>query len=76
MPGGDILVLHMGTITQFRGRKAEAADAPAHHAGELVAMRHVDLDCVIETVRVLRSLDDQSFLDCYNRRPDPQASGN
>lgn len=30
-------------------------------------MHHVDLDTVIETVRALRTLDDQSVLDCYNR---------
>lgn len=70
-----MLVFHVGTITQFPGRKAGQTDAPARPAGELVAMRHVDLDCVIETVRVLRSLDDQSFLDCYNRRAGRQASG-
>lgn len=78
MPGGDVLVFCMGTISHFPGRKSVDADAggPVRLAGELIAMRHVDLDCVLETVRVLRTLDDQSYLDCYNRsdRSDRQPS--
>jgi hypothetical protein len=60
----------MGTITQFRGRKTsdEGTTGGAARAGELVAMGHLDLDCVIETVRALRMIDDQSFLDCFNRK--------
>lgn len=57
----------MGTISQLPRRKTEDAAGSVRHSGELVAMPHVDLDCVIETIRVLRMLDDQSFLDCYNR---------
>lgn len=41
-------------------------------------MRHVDLETVIETVELLRSLENQSFLDRYNRvggcrRDDPDS---
>jgi hypothetical protein len=58
----------MGTISQLPRKTADAGAAePMRRPGELVAMRHIDLDCVIETVRVLRMLEDQSFLDCYNR---------
>lgn len=63
----------MGTVTEFRGRKAmdEGRDGAPGQAGELVALRNIDLDCVIETVRVLRSLDDPSLLDCFNRKDRP-----
>lgn len=58
----------MGTIVRFPEtsgeRKARTARDGKH---EVVAMKHVDLDTVIETVRVLRTLSDQSFLDRYNR---------
>ncbi|BCH20692.1 hypothetical protein MesoLjLc_04660 [Mesorhizobium sp. L-8-10] len=57
----------MGTITRFRERKV-SDEGRAERAGELVALRDIDIDCVIETVRALRSLDDPSLLDCFNRK--------
>lgn len=57
----------MGTISQLPFPRA-CHDAPREErAGELVAMRHLDLETVIETIRVLRTLEDQSVLDCFNR---------
>lgn len=36
-------------------------------AGELVPMKHIDLETVVETIRMLRNMDDQDCLDRYNR---------
>lgn len=57
----------MGSISQFPSSSVSRAIRPDEPGGELLAMHHVDLDTVIETVRALRTLDDQSVLDCYNR---------
>ncbi len=35
-------------------------------AGHVVAMQHIDLDAVVETVRVLRALDRHALLDEFN----------
>lgn len=57
----------MGTVSQFPILQP-CRDVPHEgRAGELLAMRHLDLETVIETVRVLRTLKDQSILDCFNR---------
>lgn len=66
----------MGKITEFPGRRSmvEGRAGIPGQAGELVALRSIDLDCVIETVRVLRSLDDPSLLDCFNRKDRPGGS--
>lgn len=63
----------MGKITEFPGcrAKVEGRAVIPGKAGELVALRSIDLDCVVETVRVLRSLDDPSLLDCFNRKDRP-----
>lgn len=57
----------MGTISHLQIPPVGRVGKQENGLGELVAMPHLDLDVVIETVRVLRALDDQSFLDCYNR---------
>lgn len=57
----------MGTISQIQFPPSGRVGRQEKGLGELIAMPHLDLDVVIETVRVLRALDDQSFLDCYNR---------
>jgi hypothetical protein len=59
----------MGTISYYPDPKPQQRPAAtlARLSGQVVAMRHVDLETVLETVELLRSLDDQSFLDRYNR---------
>jgi hypothetical protein len=59
----------MGTIARLPDRESakRKPSSAAAGRGELVAMKHVDLDSVIETVRVLRTLGNQSFLDRFNR---------
>lgn len=57
----------MGTISHIQIPPNGRVGRQEKGLGELVAMPHLDLEVVIETVRVLRALDDQSFLDCYNR---------
>lgn len=57
----------MGTVSQFRIPETRRNVPREERAGELVAMRHLDLETVIETVRALRSMEDQSVLDCFNR---------
>lgn len=57
----------MGTVSQFPISQPWRDVPHERRAGELIAMRHLDLETVIETVRVLRTLEDQSVLDCFNR---------
>ena len=70
----------MGTILHFPDPKPQARPvAVVRQPGQLVAMRHVDLETAIETVELLRSLENQSFLDRYNRvggcrRDDPDSA--
>ena len=71
----------MGTISHFPDPKPQRRPAAAltRLPGQVVAMRHVDLETVIETVELLRSLENQSFLDRYNRlggcgRDDPDSA--
>jgi hypothetical protein len=61
--------MRMGQILSFPPRAARSVGAaPRRDApGELVAMSHVDIDVVIETVRVLRTLGEASPLDAFNR---------
>jgi hypothetical protein len=68
----------MGTISHFPDPKQRRpAPAQARMPGQVVAMRHVDLETAIETVALLRSLENQSFLDRYNRvgRDNPESAG-
>ncbi|MCQ8782272.1 hypothetical protein [Mangrovibrevibacter kandeliae] len=58
----------MARILNFELRAIREVDGDAVKAGELVAMKHIDLSMTIETVRVLRSLPDQSYLDSFNQR--------
>jgi hypothetical protein len=57
----------MGTILHFPILRTSRCVPPEERAGDLLAMRHVDLETAVETVRILRTLEDQSFLDCFNR---------
>jgi hypothetical protein len=59
----------MGTLSYFPDPRPQLRSASvAGLPGQVVGMRHVDLETVIETVELLRSLENQSFLDRYNRR--------
>lgn len=65
----------MGELVKFSdvraGRRAptDAADSQdTPGAARIVAFRHVDLGVVVETVRVLRLIDDSTLLDTFNRR--------
>lgn len=51
-----------------KARRAAQKSEDKTKSREVVAMRHIDLDTVIETVRVLRLMDDRSLLDKYNQR--------
>lgn len=54
------------TFSTDRARRVRASgDLPAD-GGELVAMGHVNLEAVVETVRVLRLLDPGHLLDPFN----------
>lgn len=47
---------------------ADAASTSAQGGARIVAFRHVDVGMVVETVRVLRLIDDRTLLDTFNRR--------
>jgi len=49
-----------------RDQAAGVEPAPAPAGGQLVAMAHVNLDTVVETVRVIRELDKIGLLDQFN----------
>ena len=38
-----------------------------NHEGALAALPHIDLTTTIETIKVLRMIDDQVLLDNFNR---------
>ena len=61
----------MGHILAFPAvarREARGALSTVN-AGELVAMRHIDLDTVVETIRFLRDVGRDHLLDGFNRAP-------
>jgi len=61
----------MAQVLKFQAppRDQAAGVEPASPAGgQLVAMAHVNLDTVVETVRVIRELDKIGLLDQFNGR--------
>lgn len=59
----------MAQILQFRTAGESIEKGVAHEpAGEVVAMAHVNLDTVVETVRVMRALNKIGLLDQFNGR--------
>lgn len=61
----------MARILQFKSVARDGqvtVERPAHAAGEVVAMAHINLDTVVETVRVMRELDKIGLLDQFNGR--------
>lgn len=40
----------------------------ARGGADVVGFRHVDVEIVAETIRVLRLIDDSTLLDTFNRR--------
>lgn len=61
-------------VSQFRSIQQSNPrgkdDTPAPHSGasaEIIAFRQTDLATVLETVRVLRMLNDRHVLDNFNR---------
>lgn len=62
--------LAMASILKFERPAAlpERAAGEACAGGEVVAMKHINLDAVLETVRVIRALDKVGLLDEYNGR--------
>jgi len=55
------------SIESRRAKTAEKTHRLTEKPPCLVAMKHIDLDTVVETVRVLRLMDDRTLLDKYNR---------
>jgi hypothetical protein len=55
------------SIESRRPKTVEKAPRLTEKPPCLVAMKHIDLDTVLETVRVLRLMDDRTLLDKYNR---------
>lgn len=62
----------MGELVKFPESRSDGPSAPAAAGAEdgarIVAFRHVDVGMVVETVRVLRLIDDRTLLDTFNRR--------
>lgn len=65
----------MGELVKLPESKAggqspltEASLPVAPEAARIIPFRHVDLGMVVETVRVLRLIDDRTLLDTFNRR--------
>ena len=60
----------MGRILTFvaraRARELRLESAP-NPCGDIVALKHVDLETVIENVKVLRFIKDELLLDEFNR---------
>lgn len=58
------------TFSAYRSHRViEPGRAPSRPEGKLIAMRHVDLEIVLETVRVLRRSDWVTKLDPFNAKP-------
>ena len=62
----------MGELVKFPESSADGPSAPAaavvQDGARIIAFRHVDVGMVVETVRVLRLIDDRTLLDTFNRR--------
>jgi hypothetical protein len=58
----------MGSILKFHETQRAGRAPAAPGDGQVVAMRHIDLDTVVETVRVLRELEKTNLLDQFNGR--------
>lgn len=62
---GDLMASILTFSTDRPHRVRALSELPAD-GGELVAMGHVNLETVVETVRVLRQLDPGHLLDPFN----------
>lgn len=64
----------MAETVEMMSRRKSQADAGASastNLGAVVPMRNIDLDTVVETVRVLRLMNNKTLLDGFNQRRDP-----
>lgn len=75
LPDGGTGMADVITFSDHRlHRVVEPGRETARPEGKVIAMRHVDLASVLETVRVLRSSDWAMALDPFNTS-DPQDPG-
>ncbi len=56
----------MASILKFTDIPRDTQRTRQTGTGQVVAMRHIDLDTVVETVRVLRELEKNNLLDQFN----------
>jgi hypothetical protein len=72
-------VLRMAEVLTFSAyrshRVIEPGRAVARPEGKLIAMRHVDLQSVLETVKVLRRTEWAAKLDPFNSGESSEAAG-